>query len=219
MKVPSKASDDGKVGIVVATYGGLEWREAGIEAAERSQQDDPNTKFGLYHFTGDALSLGGVRNTAAKRMKWIYDWDCEWYIFLDADDTLSPDYVTRMREGWGDIRQPLTLGRYADGTSDISPSRISRRRLIDSNFIVVGAMLNAEMFWAVKGFGRYTALEDWDLWLKMYCYLGAEIGESDAVYEVNFSNTESRNNGNNHTTQYNLIRRSHLQAFSQRGWK
>jgi hypothetical protein len=217
MRKPSKAPDDGKVGIVVATYGDQAWREKGIECVEESEQDDDNTKIGLFHWYDQAWSLGSVRNTAARMLRWNHEWDYDWLIFLDADDRLPPDYVTKMREGTGDIRQPMTQGFYPDGSMDAEPHHIPRVRLLRRNFIVIGAMANAEMFWAAGGFGHYPCLEDWDLWLKMYCYVGADIGRSDAIYRVGV-NTDGRNQSVEHPEWFSRIRNKHMRAFQQRGW-
>lgn len=217
MKPPSKAPDDGKVGVVVATYGDQDWRERGIECFEESQQDDPNTVMDLFHWYGQELPLGAVRNIAAKRLRWNKRFDYDWLIFLDADDRIPSDYVTKMREGWGDIRQPKTRGFYPDGTRDAEAGHIPRVRLLRSNFIVIGAMVNASMFWAAGGFHSQPCLEDWDLWLRLYCYLGAEIGKSDAVYEVGV-NEGSRNLSTEHAYWHNKIRLDHGRGFRERGW-
>lgn len=219
MKVPSKAPDDGKVGVVVATYGDDVWRERGQDCALRSTQDDENTMLYTFHWDGKhpQLGLGSVRNLAAKSLRWNKNWEYDWLIFLDADDRLPADYVQRMREGFGDIRQPRTRGFYPDGSMDPEAEHIPRARLIRRNFIVIGAMVNAEMFWGVNGFSNYSCLEDWDLWLKLYCDFGAEIGKSDAVYEIGV-NDDGRNSSDEHPYWVTRIRNKHSSAFRQRGW-
>lgn len=216
MRKPSTPPSDGKVGVVVATYGGQDWRERGIMAAEESPQDDPNTRIDVYHWYGDDLPLGSVRNIAAKRLRYSKaPWEYDWLIFLDADDRLPPDYVQKMREGWGDVRTPLVQGLYPDGSLDPEPVRIHSPSLIRRNNIVVGAMVSAEHFWLDKGFRYYPCLEDWDLWLRLYCYMDATIGESEAVYYVG-QHPNGRNQHEDSVRWYNKIKNEHQQAFRRR---
>lgn len=215
MKAHSKAPDDGKVGIVVATFGGDEWRERGAAALAESEQDDPQTKMHHLHWTGQDMSLGAVRNTGARQLLLNHDWDPDWLIFLDADDRLPSDYVTKMRAGFGDIRQPLTRGFYPDGTLDPEANRIPKVRLLRHNYIVIGAMVDAGLFWMARGFGNQPCLEDWDLWLRMYSYLNAEIGESEAIYMIGV-NEGSRNQSEDHAKWYNKIKQEHQRGFRER---
>lgn len=175
------------VGVVVSTFGDSEtwkpWAERAIRsAANQSVQPD----FALWAHEEDAsIPLGVVRNTGASSI------DVDHLIFLDADDELDPFYIEKMLEVDADVRQPSTLG-VVNGVEDAFPVLIPRRNLLQANYIVVGAMMNAEAFWGVGGFDDYPILEDWALMLKLYL-TGAVIKPCpEAIYRVTVR-PESRN--------------------------
>lgn len=135
-------------------------------------------------------SLQEARNTGAEMA------GTEWLIFLDADDELDQGYVEAMLRAPGDLRRPMTLGVYEDGSEDAAPIFIPRKPLLEANFIVIGAMCRREQFLRLGGFDDYPMLEDWALWLKMACD-GAEIADAHgAIYRVHVR-PDSRNTGGN----------------------
>jgi len=176
-----------KVGVIIATYGNKEhWEKvkepawASIEAQTRMPDN------WIWHH---GLNLQNARNTAAIQMS-----EMDWFIFLDADDTLDPRYIEKMLEGTGDIRQPSTLGVWPDGTEDDEPALIPSKPLVEGNYIVIGAMCRADIFFRVGGFGPEAMFEDWALWLRME-EAGATIGQCpEAVYRISVGK-EGRNTG------------------------
>lgn len=171
------------VGVVVATYGDKHWRDKAIRALESAacQTVMPTA---IYQPHGETLMQ--ARNRGAAQC------GTDWLVFLDADDTLHPQYIEKMLEGEGDVRQPATLGVYEDGTKDSDPVVIPSKPLIDGNYIVIGAMINHEYFSRVGGFDWWPIYEDWDLYLRME-EAGASFGVcSEAIYNVSV-NENGRN--------------------------
>jgi len=200
-----------RVGIVVATFGGQEWIDRGKRAVASAENQTVDCFVTWVHAAADpGCSLGALRNEGTIALP-----EVDWLIFLDGDDELAPDYVERMLEGEGDIRQPGTIGVREDGVEDDHAVLIPEKSLIDGNFIVIGAMIDAKKFFEVNGFGDYPIIEDWDLWLRMYC-AGATIGKCpEAVYRVTVR--EGSRNTTDQTKIYKLIRSKNYDAFIARG--
>lgn len=135
----------------------------------------------------------------------------DWFIFLDADDELEPTYIEEMLRATGDIRRPSTRGIYEDGTIEDPPSLIPERDLNVANYIVIGAMIRAAMFFDVDGFDDYPILEDWALWLKMVHHQNAVItAVPAAVYRIHVR-SGSRNTEPEHRAVYQIIRQRYVQ--------
>jgi GT2 family glycosyltransferase len=175
------------VGIIVATFGDLEeWQSLADRAlASVRNQSVPVQK--LVHVHSDTLS--NARNVAAAKAE-----DCEWLIFLDADDELDENYVMYMLAGEGDIRQPSTLGVHADGHEDDFPVLIPPHNggFLVGNNLVIGSMMRRDYFLKVGGFRDLPCLEDWDLFIRMRLE-GARVRTCpNAIYRVHV-NPNSRN--------------------------
>lgn len=170
-----------KIAVVIGTFGDIkEWAPL-VQRASRSvtAQTRPADCVSWIH----AATLQEARNVAAAGAD-----SCDWFIFLDADDELDPLYIESMEaaaiQGSVDIIQPSTLGVYPDGHEDVEPVLIPERDLSTGNYLVIGSMCKASMFFNVGGFDDYPMLEDWALWLKLR-NCGARIGKAPAaVYRV-----------------------------------
>lgn len=154
------------------------------------------------------VSVGSTLQEARNRpgLRASTDWLC----FLDADDELDPSYIEHMLAGEGDIRQPSTLG-VVDGVEDDYPVLIPERHLAESNYIVIGAFVRAELFRSVGGFDDFAAFEDWDLWRRCWAAGAAIRAVPEAVYRVHVR-PQSRNSmaGPGATAAYQAIRRRPL---------
>ena len=196
------------VGVVIGTYGDRSWVQKSQRAVQsvRSQTRQPNLLI-----TRHATTLAEARNQGASMCR------TQWIIFLDADDTLHPEYVRSMMERVEDasdalLVQPATQGVYPDGTKDETANLIPPcpAGLAWANHMVIGTMCPREQFLEVGGFDdTLPVLEDWDLWIRMN-RAGCEVTTcEDAVYEVGV-NVDSRNKPQKtHTDVANLIRRKY----------
>lgn len=161
------------VSVVIATYGHEVWKTMARTAAESVVGAKQVI---LSHDT----TLATARNSGAQQATG------DRLVFLDADDELAPDFISRVVET-EDILQPKTIYRDENSTSDafwIAP----RENLLMGNHIVIGAPVNRRLFLASGGFDEYPIAEDWALWLKMK-KLGVTFGRTEATYIVNVNHT------------------------------
>lgn len=186
------------VAVIIGTFGDKEVWEPLVHRAMASagNQTRPADRIVWCH----ALTLQQARNGGAAGL------DVDWLIFLDADDELDTSYVEHMlEERRGDVKVPLTLGVYEDGSTDGAPVRIPWRDLRVANFVVIGAMHRRVLFEQVGGFPDYPILEDWAYWRKLHA-LEAKFYDSMAIYRVHVR-PGSRNDQANHGEVYSRILR------------
>lgn len=193
------------VGVVIGTYGDRSWVQKSQRAVEsvRSQVRQPNLLITVH-----AATLAEARNRGASMST------TRWLIFLDADDTLHPEYVRSMMERVEDVKavssliQPSTQGVYPDGTKDETANLIpAAKDLLFANHMVIGTMCPRDVFLEVGGFDpTLPVLEDWDLWIRMNRAGCSLLTCPEAIYEVGV-NPDSRNKPQKlHTTTYTRIR-------------
>lgn len=187
------------VGVIIGTFGDEVWKERALNAiASVVRQTHKATECVAVH----AETLERARNQGAELVG-----DCDWLIFLDADDELDPGYIAAMLAGNGDVRQPATFGIYEDGTTDDEPVVIPQRDLEISNYIVIGAMVRSSIFFDAGGFHNHAALEDWCLWRRVVLTHGASVGVvPDAVYRVHVQESSRNNDPKVHGHAYHVIR-------------
>lgn len=186
------------VGIVVATFGDLDvWAPLARRAIASADAQTVPTPVTWVH----GESLAAARNEGVEII------GTDWVIICDADDELDSGYVESMLTAVGDIRRPSTYGIYPDGTEEDCPSMIPVRDIRVSNYIVIGAMFRREMFLEVGGFdSSLSALEDWDLWLKMVLK-GAEVVDvPSAIYRIHVSEGSRNMSTSDHSAAYQVIR-------------
>ena len=164
------------VGIVIPSYGDkAQWDKLAARAIDsvNVQTRMPNEVIRVHDDT-----LAKARNKGIERCM------SEYVICLDADDELDPYYIEAMLRGYGDIRQPSTLG-VVNGVEDDAPVLIPRKPLFEGNYIVIGAMFKRMKAIEVGGFRELTAFEDWDLWVRMTMNGALVTSCPEAVYRVN----------------------------------
>jgi Glycosyl transferase family 2 len=170
------------VDVVIGTYGDLaKWQPKALKAMESAEKQTLKpTEIIWTH----AKTLEEARNDGA------YLGQSEWIIHLDADDTLDENYIEKMMQGTGDLRQPMTLGVYEDGHTDPEAVFIpAKSDFSQGNWLVIGTMVRRSCFEAAGGWGNEELYEDWSLWWR--CWLeGAEIGKAEgAIYRVTVNPT------------------------------
>lgn len=204
------------VAIVITSFGDeYYWKPMYTRARVSAMRQTVPCIVKQVHYNDDEHSLGFYRNLAVSEV--LATDSPDKLVFLDADDELAPDYVEKMLSVDADIVQPATLGVRPDGVEDAEPVLIPQKPLIDGNFIVIGAMLNADRFIQVNGFFDQPIYEDWDLWLRMYC-AGATIGHCpEAVYKVHVNEVGRNSNASIQKEWYNAIRKDNLNAWNARG--
>lgn len=182
------------IGVVIASYGDPEhWAPLRKRALESVQRQSMGVRCNSIHWEDPAgMSLGAMRNAAAFDL--IVSDGVDRLIFLDADDELDKDYVKNISKVEADIVQPATLGIRSDGVEDKHPVLLPEKPLLEGNYIVIGALINAGLFQSVSGFGDQPIYEDWDLWLRM-TKAGATIGKcKEAIYRVHVNEAGRNSN-------------------------
>lgn len=179
------------VSVVIATFGGIEWRDLAIERALPSieAQSQDVTEVRLVH----GRSLNDARNAGALAASG--DWLC----FVDADDELEAGYMQAMagvltdeRHWSGQLTPPRLLVpavRYLDvrgrplGEPSI-PNADPVRSLVEVNRAVIGTLIPRELFIDLGGFGTEPIYEDWSLWLRAVRAGATVVHAPSAVYRA-----------------------------------
>lgn len=157
------------VTVAVATYGQRWWQRLAQSRAIPSAE-----ALGVPVVHRHADTLHDARNGALAGV------DTEWVIFLDADDELEPGYVAAMAAGTADVRAPSV--RYVRSGPRLARNTVPARMptvaghghaceaacLEWGNWLVVGAMVRAELVRKVGGWRDFPWSEDWDLWVRCW---------------------------------------------------
>jgi glycosyltransferase involved in cell wall biosynthesis len=129
-------------------------------------------------------TIAQVRNDLARRASG------EWLCFLDADDYLSPNYIEAMRAQYARIGSRYSVPPLLTPTvSYVRKGRAGPPRILPGsdlrlgNFLVVGTLVNRDLFLSVGGFSDYPhGFEDWSLWSKCWSAGAAIVAVKRAVY-------------------------------------
>ncbi|WP_373779349.1 glycosyltransferase family 2 protein [Neisseria dentiae] len=111
--------------------------------------------------------VSAARNQAAAHASGRY------YLFLDADDMLLPDYLSAtvaVLESRAEIKLVYTQAEFFDAENGPwkLPAYESLRKLLEGNHIPVTSLHRAEDFHRIGGFDNTLHThEDWDLWIRM----------------------------------------------------
>jgi glycosyltransferase involved in cell wall biosynthesis len=177
----------------MATFGDERWIEIGERAAQSvARQTRPPAELIWIH--GPDLHI--ARNAAIGMTR--SDFAC----FVDADDAVDCDFVAVMSSADPsiDIVWPAV-------SIDGKPSTlISRGDLRRTNFIYISARFRVDRYRSIGGTRRLPALEDWDVWTRMWL-AGATIGGAvDAVLQKVEDGAGHRNARSNAFRRFQLQR-------------
>jgi glycosyltransferase involved in cell wall biosynthesis len=159
------------VAVIVASYGDKDFWDSLAERALASVSAQTRPPDELHRIHGE--DLHSCRNTGAERAT------SKWLCFLDCDDELEPTYLeAMMRPGEYPVEMRYPRVRYVtENLVDIKyipePIVLPRRSLDRGNFMVIGTLVERDVFLAAGGFRELRAYEDWDCWIRCWM-LGAE---------------------------------------------
>lgn len=170
-----------KVTICIATYGGDEWRDLAWSRAYPSVASE-QAEILLGHEPDGTIA--SARNGLADRA--TSDWLC----FLDADDELAPGFLDAMKRAYEQESGSGTKLLLTPAVSYVrkgkpSPPQFLDRgiSLADDNWLVVGTLIQRDLFFEVGGFEDYDhGFEDFALWSKCWRSGAKIVKVPDAVY-------------------------------------
>lgn len=148
--------------VVVATFGGADWRHLAHTRAIPSAQ-----ALGVTVVHAHAGTLAQARNAGLAKV------ETPWVVALDADDELEPGYLDAMATGTADVRAPSV--RYVRGGVAQWPAmprvpghvhECGAECLPHGNWLVVGACVRTQLLRDAGGWEEFACYEDWALWLR-----------------------------------------------------
>lgn len=189
--------------ICIPTFGTKYWRDLGTTCLSKVAATVKGAgNVWCEHFDPDEddCSIAGIRNYMLKNV------DTEYVIFLDADDTLHPDFLTEISKSNADMIVPAVRYHHNRSvsaatipmvgycmTTNRHPGRFCGPDCLDyGNYAVIGTAARVSALQAVGGFHDWTMYEDWDLWLRVAKNGASFENVPSAIYEATFNET-SRN--------------------------
>jgi GT2 family glycosyltransferase len=178
------------ISVIIATYGDPEWE---VMAKTRALPSAMGQGLEVLIGHDPDATIAGVRNELAREAKG--DLLC----FLDADDELAPGYILAMEQmaekvGPGHLLTPL-VQKILRGRAR-QPAFYDEVNLLTGNWLIVGTVLERELFEKVGGFGEYPhGFEDWALWFKC-TKMGAKVKKvRQAVYRQHINPNSKHRQG------------------------
>lgn len=140
---------------------------------------------------------------AEARNRCLASADCDWVVFLDADDELERGYLQAMKQTLAASTKPDESGgldvaaglrilapavRYVrDGRDDRRAQIPNRGRWPQMNECVIGTAAERRLLLELGGFEEWEAWEDWALWLKCVAGGARLVYVEGAVYRAHVS--------------------------------
>jgi glycosyltransferase involved in cell wall biosynthesis len=179
------------VSILIATYGDESWEALARSRALPSAQNQEPCEILIGH--DPEGTIAEARNGLAERAVG------EWLCFLDADDELGPGFIQAMQRVYGQRLE--TDGVPPLLTPAVAYVRNGRRQrprfpdgndLSKNNFLVVGTLVQRDLFHSVGGFEDYPhGFEDWSLWAKCW-KAGSELVQVKQAVYIAYVNPRSK---------------------------
>jgi len=146
----------------------------------------------------DPDSLHVARNRGASMSK------SDWLIFVDADDTIHPNYIEAMLAGEGDVRIPNVERWWPDGPHEKPHQIRDGGDLLQTSHILIGAMVRRELFIKVGGFEDLPIWEDWHFWCKCWVDGAVMLRCPGAIYQAQMREDSRSNLGNSRKLQMSI---------------
>lgn len=170
------------IAVLIGTYGESSWEELAKERALPSAWEQGADEVLMEHEADGTIA--SVRNGLAEAAS------AEWLCFLDADDQLGPRYLEHMRRASGRVTGPiLAPPLFTPAVSYVRKGRPQAPRFLPghdlsiNNYLVVGTLVERDLFLRVGGFNDYPhGFEDWSLWAKCWKAGAKVIQVRQAVY-------------------------------------
>lgn len=149
------------ISCIVATFGAPEWEALAKQRAVPSTEGQGLLEVIQIHLPDGTLAQ--ARNLGALHAHG------DWLLYLDADDELEPGFVDAMKEAIEALdrgqRALLTPAvAYFNGRTTPRPKLWPRMDIRDGNWMIIGTLVQRDLFHEVGGFREYAWSEDWALW-------------------------------------------------------
>ncbi len=161
----------------------------------------------------------------AARNRGAADATSEFLVFLDADDWIEPEFVSKlgraMRGAGEDVSHAYCQQRMVErtGSSVWAVPDWDPLTMMVANLHAVTTLVRRDRFQAVGGFSESMreGYEDWDLWLKFVerGWRGVRVAEPLFVYRRHSPNTHNRQAIAIHEALYRRIVQSHAALYSK----
>jgi GT2 family glycosyltransferase len=166
------------ISVVIATYGEWHWAELARTRAMGSVEDYDAI---LTKHYPDGTRASSLNDTASRS-------ECDWLLFLDADDELAPGYIAAMRKAIEQNRKDADLlftpaTQWIRKGTPAPPGFQTEVPLERGNWLVIGTLIQRDLFWEIGGFHEHPhGLEDWNLWARAVRAGATIVKVPDAVY-------------------------------------
>jgi glycosyltransferase involved in cell wall biosynthesis len=177
------------ISCIVATFGVSSWEHLAKQRAIPSTEDQGLLEVISIHLPEGTLAQ--ARNLGALHAHG------DWLLFLDADDELRPGFILAMNEALEQLepgqRALLTPAvAYLHGRTVPRPKIWPRMDIRDGNWMIIGTLVQRDLFHEVGGFREYGWSEDWALWGACMKAGAIAVEVPDAVYVAHIT-AKSRN--------------------------
>lgn len=190
------------VAVIIATYGEESWRDLAMSRAYPSAVEQLDAKhIFVVHREDGTLAL--ARNEGAAQAVHEFNFGPDWLCFLDADDELAPGYIDAMTRAEGEGFGPRLL---VPQIQYVRPAccgkfRYDRPRFPkeldgdyhDVNGMVIGTLIQRQLFWEIGGFEEWPMYEDWALFARAQKAGAEPVRVPEAIYVAYRQRARSRN--------------------------
>lgn len=185
------------IGVVIVCYGNKFYLQQSIKALSSvsGQTVLPDEVILVYGKNG---KLHELINNAVKNL------NTDYFIRLDADDTISDDYIESFHKASGDIIKPFVVMTDENGRHLTERHQIPDKPLNQGNHIVSTAPVRRDLFLEVGGYNEHPILEDYDLFIRLTLYKDATIGKMNGTLFYT-QRKNSRNTSDPNGWKYNQV--------------
>lgn len=185
------------VAVIIASYGDSAVWNPLAQRALASVANQDRAPDAVYRIHGDTLH--DARNMGGSAV------NTDWLCFLDCDDELEPGYLRAMMEAAGErnVKYALFFPRVRYVSQFVAnkdyipqPTTLKIKPLWRGNYMVIGTLVQRELFLEVGGFRNWEAYEDWDLWMRCVTAGAFDYLVEGAIYRAT-RRLQSRNHVKN----------------------
>jgi cellulose synthase/poly-beta-1,6-N-acetylglucosamine synthase-like glycosyltransferase len=162
--------------ILIGTYGDQFWADLAQERAVASTDGQGADEVLVRHVPDGKRHE--VRNALAA------DAMSDWLCFLDADDHLAPGFIAAMRRAAPTGVRALLNPAVGHWNEPDNHACFAPKELHTGNYLIIGTLVQRELFLKIGGFWDWDGFEDWELWIRCRKAGAVVVQVPDAVYLI-----------------------------------